>query len=43
MGRNKEPNKMSLDEYLDFLEQYWAIFGPPPPPKKPIKYKKILL
>lgn len=27
---------MSLDEYLDFLEEYWSIFGPPPPQKPPI-------
>lgn len=34
---------MTLDEYLDFLEQYWRIFGPLPQPEKHKEYKLILL
>ena len=33
---------MSLDEYLDFLDEFWAIFGPPPV-RHHIEYHKILL
>ncbi len=33
---------MTLDEYLDFLEQYWKIF-PIPKAKPKIVYKIILL
>jgi hypothetical protein len=31
---------MSMEEYFQFLEQYWQIFEPP---KEPIEYKIILL
>ncbi len=31
---------MSLLEYLDFLDEYWEIFGPPPE-KEPIVYKDV--
>ncbi len=34
---------MTLDEYLEFLEQYWEIFGPPPPQKPIVEYKILLL
>ena len=34
---------MTLDEYLDFLEQYWEIFGPPPANPPPKEYKILLL
>lgn len=26
MGRDPGINQMSLDEYLDFLEEYWSLF-----------------
>ena len=31
---------MSMEEYFQFLEQYWKLFGPPPPK---IEYKNILI
>jgi hypothetical protein len=34
---------MTMEEYFKFLEEYWKIFGPPPPPKPKIPYKKILI
>lgn len=35
--------KMSFDEYLDFLDEYWEIFGPIPKPKPRVEYKIVLL
>ena len=34
---------MTIDEYFEFLRQYWEIFGPPPPapPKKPYENIQI--
>jgi hypothetical protein len=49
MSEEKKPEPkiqkpiLTLDEYLDFCEEYWTIFGPPPEPKKKIEYKLILL
>jgi hypothetical protein len=41
MGNNTE-NEMTFEEYLDFLDDYWEIFGPPQ--QKPIViYKNIRL
>ena len=34
---------MTLDEYLDFLEQYWEIFKPPTDHPKPKEYSNIIL
>jgi len=34
---------MTMEEYFDFLEQYWKLFGPPPPPKPKIEYTNILI
>jgi hypothetical protein len=36
-------NTMTMDEYFDFLDEYWEIFGPPPEavPKK--VYSLILI
>lgn len=34
---------MSLEDYLQFLEQYWEMFEPPTEPKPPIDYKIVLL
>ena len=34
---------MSWDEYFDFLDQYWALFGPPPEPLPKKEYKNILI
>jgi hypothetical protein len=35
--------KMTFDEYLDFLDEYWEIFGPIPAPKPKVEYRAILL
>jgi hypothetical protein len=35
--------KMTFDEYLDFLDEYWDIFGPIPAPKPKAEYKTVLL
>lgn len=32
---------MSDEEFLDFLEQYWELFGPIPPRKPPVIYQNI--
>lgn len=33
---------MTWDEYLDFLDQYWELYGPPPP--RPLAdYKDVKL
>ncbi len=34
---------MTMEEYFQFLEQYWEIFGDPPEPPRKIEYKLILL
>lgn len=34
---------MTLDEYFEFLSQYWEIFGPPPPPEPKKPYTNIKL
>lgn len=31
---------MTFFEYLDFLEEYWEIFGPPPP-KEDVEYQEV--
>ena len=33
----------TMEEYLQFLEEYWKIFTPPEKPKVKIEYKNILL
>lgn len=33
----------TMDEYFQFLEQYWQLFAPPKEPKPPKKYTLILL
>jgi len=35
--------KMSLEEYLDFLDEFWDIFGPIPEPKQKKEYALIKL
>ncbi len=35
--------KMTFEQYLDFLDEYWELFGPIPVPKLKIEYKNILL
>ena len=40
--KNNKP-KLTLDQYLDFCEEYWKLIGAPTTPKKKIKYKLILL
>jgi hypothetical protein len=34
-----------ISDYLDFLDEYWEIYGPPPPPPAldPDKWKNIKL
>ncbi len=32
---------MTFEEYLDFLDQYWEMFGPPPAPTPKVEYKNI--
>jgi len=34
---------MTFDEYINFLEQYWKIFGPPKPKKLKGPFKIALL
>lgn len=34
---------MTIEEYFQFLEQYWQIFDPPHEPKKALDYKMVLL
>ena len=33
----------TMEEYFQFLEQYWQMFEPPKQPKKQIDYKIVLL
>ncbi len=33
---------MDLEEYCEFLKQFWQIFGPPPP-KEDHDYKNVKL
>ncbi len=33
---------MTFEEYLDFLDEYWEIFGPPPPREPQFNAEKIL-
>ena len=35
--------KMSFEEYLDFLDEYWEIFEPIPEPRPIKEYKLVLL
>ncbi len=35
--------KMSFEEYLDFLDEYWEMFGPIPTPEPKIEYKILKL
>lgn len=34
---------MSFDEYLDFLDEYWEIFGPIPPAAEKPPYENVKL
>lgn len=34
---------MTIDEYFDFLEQYWQLFTPPTEPRPKVEYKNIQL
>lgn len=34
---------MTFEEYLDFLDEYWEIFGPIPAPAPKGEYKNIKL
>ncbi|MBF0205420.1 MAG: hypothetical protein HQK53_00890 [Oligoflexia bacterium] len=34
-------SKMTFDQYLQFLDDYWDLFGPIPPRKKPTLYSRI--
>lgn len=34
---------MTFEEYLDFLEEYWELFGPIPEPKPKIQYTMVLI
>lgn len=33
----------TIQDYFDFLEQYWKMFEPPKEPKKLPDYKTVLL
>lgn len=35
-----ETKEMTFWEYLEFLDQYWEIFGPPPR-KEHVEYKNV--
>lgn len=41
----KQPSRelKTIEEYFDFLEQYWQIFEPPKEPKQAPEYKIVLL
>ena len=43
--RYKQPPRkpMTSDEYFQFLQEYWEIFGPIPPPKPFVEYKNVRL
>ena len=32
---------MNFEEYLDFLDEYWSIFGPPPEHPLPGNFEKV--
>lgn len=32
---------MTLDDYFEFLEQYWKMFGPPPPRPIPPEFTNV--
>lgn len=32
---------MTFEEYLDFLDEYWEMFGPPPPREDVISYQDV--
>lgn len=34
---------MTLEEYLNFLDEYWSLFPEPPPPPPKKEYKTILI
>ncbi len=34
---------MTIDEYFQFLDQYWQIFGPPKEPPAKIEYTLLLI
>ena len=34
---------MTIEDYFEFLEQYWEIFGPPKEPLPKIEYKLLLI
>ncbi len=34
---------MSFESYLDFLDEYWLMFGPIPTPAEKTPYKNIKL
>jgi len=34
---------ISFEEYLIFLDEYWELFGPIPPPKPKVHYNLILI
>jgi len=34
---------MTFDEYLDFLDEYWEIFGPIPPEVSKPEYEDVKL
>ncbi len=34
---------MTIEEYFQFLEQYWQMFEPPKEPKKMKEFKIVLL
>ena len=42
-GRRDAPEgtEVTLDEYLQFLDEYWEIFGPPEEPKPKPEYTEI--
>ncbi len=43
MKSKESKKKMSLEEYFDFLEQYWSLFPPPKRPKKIKEFTIVLL
>ncbi|MBI2606998.1 MAG: hypothetical protein HYW49_13070 [Deltaproteobacteria bacterium] len=38
----EETKPMTFEEYLDFLDEYWEMFGPPPPREPQFTAEKML-
>lgn len=39
---DKITKPMTLEEYLDFLDEYWELYGPPPPREPQFYAEKMM-